>query len=78
MMRKVGAAVGTVVLSIALLGGMAGPAFADKTKTCTESTGRDHFVQTNDQTSACNSNSDTGFVDKGTSNNGGNQPPGQQ
>lgn len=61
------------------------PAFAASTKTCTTATSPGNgnsqsanFTSTNTQTSACNSNSDTGFVDQGTSNPGGNLPPGQQ
>jgi hypothetical protein len=52
---------------------------ADKVKTCT-TTGEPHrnFTTTNEQTSACNSNSDQGSTDVSVTNKGGNKPGGQQ
>ena len=49
------------------------------TKTCTE-TGTPHknFTTTNTQTSACNSNSDVNSSPVSVTNNGGNEPGGQQ
>jgi hypothetical protein len=49
------------------------------TKTCTTSgTPHKNFTTTNTQTSACNSNSDTGTSPLTATNSGGNAPPGQQ
>jgi len=76
--HKARTALSALVLSVGLMGGLAGPALADNVKTCTEETGRGHFTQTSTQTSACNSNSDTGLVPGPVENQGGNVPPGQQ
>ncbi len=49
------------------------------TKTCTESgTPHKNFTSTNTQTSACNSNSDVNSSPVSVTNQGGNQPGGQQ
>jgi hypothetical protein len=49
------------------------------TKTCTTSgTPHKNFTTTNQQTSACNSNSDVGTTDVAVTNPGGHEPGGQQ
>jgi hypothetical protein len=63
------------------VGALAMPALAsaDKVKTCTTSgTPHKNFTTTNTQTSACNSNSDTGTQDVSVQNPAGHQPGGQQ
>ena len=79
--------VAAVLVGVTTVGGVAatGVASAANVKNCGTTTtqtgtGNSGFTQTTTttQTSACNSNSDTGFVDQGTSNPGGNLPPGQQ
>ena len=62
------------------IAGLAAPvAHGASTKTCTTTDSpHNNWTQTNTQTSSCNSNSDTGYVNTGTNNPAGHQPAGQQ
>jgi hypothetical protein len=70
-----------VVPAVLAAAALAVPGLASgaSTKTCTTS-GQPHnnFTTTNTQTSACNSNSTVNQSPSTATNNGGNQPPGQQ
>jgi len=78
--RKVFAALGTVTLTVALVG-MAGPASAAKYKDCGTTVvgpGNSGMTQTETQIAQCSSNSDTGEQLGPVTNRGGGTPPGQQ
>lgn len=49
-----------------------------RTKSCSEPTGRDHFILSFTQTPSCKSNSDVNRDDETVTNRGGGTPPGQQ
>lgn len=70
MRRKVGAAMSAMALAAVVVGGMAGPASADKFKSC--ATSPDNFEE--QQTAQCDS-SGTG-QQGGTFNSAGNLVPG--
>lgn len=70
MRRKVGAVLSATALAVVVVGGMAGPASADKFKSC--ATSPDHFTE--QQTAQCES-SGTG-QEGGTFNGAGNFVPG--
>ena len=80
-LRRLGATLGAVVFAVAIVGGAAGPAAADKYKDCGTTVvgpGNSGMTQTETQIAQCDSASDTGEEFGPVTNRGGGTPPGQQ
>ena len=80
-LRKLSASLGALAFAAAIVGGVAGPASADKVKTCDPvvvGPGNSGMTQTETQIASCNSSSDTGEEVGPVTNRGGGTPGGRQ
>ena len=79
--HTIGAFLSAVAVSVLVVGGLAGPASADKYKDCGTTVvgpGNSGMTQTETQIAACDSASDQGEELGPVTNRGGGTPPGQQ